>query len=224
MKLRAVIDQARIRVDCEMPEYRKEYRSFLYRAAYNLVRTHVDLVSFAEGCGWIVVLETFIDIDGNQTPLFVQAPKLAAECTAFKMDFKTPEESRDFMAAAKAVITEPPLLYALNDLTETLTAPGIAAINCGRVLDRLRKIVAPGEKKPIHGWAVLQEIVNVDQRFVEWVSELSTEPRHGGWSEADGATIAEAVRRCWVVMNRFIEYRKRGNQPLSQDEFPIQHG
>jgi hypothetical protein len=88
----------------------------------------------------------------------------------------------------------------------------------------LRKIVAPGEKKPVRGWAVLQGIVNVDQRFTEWVSELSIDPRHGGWSNADEAKIKEAVRRCWVVMNRFIEYRKRGNQPLPLSKFPVLHG
>ena len=224
IKFHAVIDQSKIRVDCELPEFRSEYLSFLYRAAYSLVRAHVDLVSFSGGFGWIVLIEIFIDPDGNKIPLFVLARSLAAECTAFKMDFDTPEESEDFMAAARAVITEPALLCALNDLIETLTEPNVAPVNCGRVLDRLRKIVAPNEKKPVKGWAVLQGIVNVDQRFTEWVSELSTDPRHGGWSNADDAEIKEAVRRCWVVMNRFIEYRKRGNQPLPLDKFPLLRG
>jgi hypothetical protein len=221
MKLHAVIDQSKIRVDCELPEFRSEYLGFLYRAAYDLVRVHVDLVSFSGGFGWIVLIETFIDPDGNKIPLFVLAGSLAAECTAFKMNFHTPEESEDFMMAARAVITEPALLYALNDLIETLTKPSVAPVNCGRVLDRLRKIVAPNEKKPVKGWTALQGIVNVDQQFIEWVSKISTDPRHGDWSKADEAEIKEAVRRCWVVMNRFIEYRKRGNQPLPLDKFPL---
>ena len=224
MRLRAVIDQSKVTVTCELDEYKDEYLSLLYKASWDLVRAYIDLVSFSAGFGWIVFIDRYIHPDGREINLFILAKALAAECTAFKMDFQMPEESPDFMAAAKAVITETPLLYALSDLTETLTRPQIAPINFGRVLDALRKIVAPNETRPIKGWAILQKIVNVDQRYTEWVSELSIEPRHGGRIHIDGATVTEAQRRCWAVMNRFLEYRKRGNQPLPLDKFPLLRG
>lgn len=214
MRLSVDIDQSKITVTCDLSEFRREYFADLHNGVYDLVRTHVNLVSFCEGFGWIVFLETFIDPDGNRIPLYTHFPKLAAECTAFKMDFAVPEESPDFIAAAKAVITEPALLYALNDLMETLTRPHIAPVNCGRVLDGLRKIVAPNEEAA-QGWPILREIVNVDEPFLRYVMDLSKNPRHGDRSYIDGQNTREVVRRCWAVMNRFIEYRKRGSKPLS---------
>src|SRR6185437_12683883 len=69
MKFSAKIDQAKIRVDCEVTSYRQEHMALIYKAAYDLVRAHVDLVSFSEGFGWSISLDTFIDPDGISVPL-----------------------------------------------------------------------------------------------------------------------------------------------------------
>ena len=45
------------------------------------------------------------------------------------------------------VMREPHLFLVLNDLTQTLYIPHQVATACGRVLDGLRRIAAPGVDK-----------------------------------------------------------------------------
>lgn len=39
-----------------------------------------------------------------------------------------------------------------------------------------------------------------------------------------GAVTTEVTRRSWVIMNRFMEYRLRGDKPLDAKEFPLLSG
>lgn len=174
-----VIHGSEVRVDCEVPHYDDEHLGYLQVRALDLVRACVDVAVFATGLGLSVILDTFTKPNGETVLLSFANQSLAQECTVFKMtDSPSEKEKDDFQKLMKAVLTEPALFLALNDLSQSLSGPHQVLTNCGRVLDGLRKIVAPG-LEPRKGWPTLQAIVNVDESYMKWVSDQATNPRHG---------------------------------------------
>lgn len=213
------IVDSQIDVTCQIEKFDFDIQGpMVYIRASDLTTAAVDCLSFTKGWGQTVFFHTYVDPHGKESPLTPMNPALAAHCTAF--DFTS---GTGFHDAISLLTSDVSLLLAMNDLVSALTRNHLAPINCGRVLDGLRKIVAP-DLKPGAGWTRLQGIVNVDRTYTEWVSELSTGPRHGDRKHISGAEINEAVKRCWIVMNRFLEYRKRGDTSLPILEFPILHG
>jgi hypothetical protein len=214
------IINAEIDIDCEVEEYQDDRLGYLHARAFDLARACVDVVAFGTGQGMTVILDTFTKPDGTAVPLAFAQRSLAAECTVYKIDSSIPAERAEFTNVLHVVAREPHLFMILNDLIQTLSLPHQAATNCGRVLDGLRKLVAPNVD-PLKGWRILQGLLNVDGEYMEMVSETAKKPRHGDKSPIGSGVIQEVMKRTWGVMNRFIEYRKRGNQPLPADEFPL---
>ncbi len=192
----------------------------IYNRAFDLARACVDTVSFATGQGFTINLEVFVDPVGPIGYLSPQNPDLGALCTFLTFPTVTPKDQKTFETALKVVLSEPPLFIALNDLIQANILPHHAPTNCGRVLDSLRKLVAPtvDSKK---GWPILQNVVHADAAYMKRVSDLSTNPRHGDRSFISGKDTTESLQRTWAIMNRFLEYRKGGNQSLSLADFPF---
>lgn len=199
-----------------------EARDFdtLHMRAFDLVRACVNTMAFSTGYSLTVHFENAVWPDGSIRKILIENPSLRSLCTFAKFPTVTIQEKRDFESATKLVMQEPALYFALNDLIQANSLPHEAPINCGRVLDGLRKIVAP-TLKPSQGWPVLQSTVNSNEAYMRYVSDLSTNPRHGDRSYIPGTETSEALRRTWTIMNRFIEYRTRGNQALSLSIFPL---
>ncbi len=216
---RIKIENSEIVVDCEISEYKPELMGALHIPAVELTKGLVDLAAFSSGYGWFVFLDTFVDPDGNKKPLIYTHHELSVECTAYKASPANQEERDTFAKIITAVYADRALMYAMGDLVETVTRPNVQPVNCGRVMDSLRKIVAPS-LAPAAGWRVLHGIVNCDEKYLRFVTDLSTNPRHGDRSMIAGEPAWEAVKRTWIVMNRFLEYRKGGNQHLPLNEFP----
>jgi hypothetical protein len=70
----------------------------------------------------------------------------------------------------------------------------------------------------------MRDVLNLDLDYLKLISDASTNPRHGVPERAGGLLCSEVVLRTWNVMNRFFEYRKRGNVPLPLAEFPLLKG
>jgi len=64
-------------------------------------------------------------------------------------------------------------------------------------------------------------VLNISRDYQQWISEQAKGPRHGDPAFVPGDVTVEITHRTWVVMNRFLEYRKRGNQPLTAPDFPL---
>lgn len=69
-------------------------------------------------------------------------------------------------------------------------------------------------------WAAMQAALNISESYQKWVTDLSAKPRHADRSYQTGIDVREALKRTWTIMNRFLEYRRRGNIPLTPPEFP----
>ena len=217
------ITESKVEVECKLDRYKDDYLVELHRRALDLARACVNIAAFASGYCVTVFLGEFVGPTGTTSALLFSASYLASECTAFKMNPSTLEEKQNLSNVLTLVMSEPALFMALNALIEGISIPHMAPINCGRVLDGLRKLVVPGidAKK---AWPVFQATMQVDEAYLAFISEHSKNPRHGENVRIDGPTTMEISKRAWVIMNRFLEFRKRGSLPLPLAEFPLLKG
>jgi len=126
----------------------------------------------------------------------------------------------DFDKVLNTVLTEPSVFMALNDLITAISLPHHSSVTCARAIERLRHLVAPGTPRK-DSWESLRQNLNIDRKYLEFVTVHSTGPRHGDPEHIPGTITTEVTQRAWKIMNRFLEFRKRGNVPLQLSEFPL---
>lgn len=214
------INNSTINVECVIPEYKGEWFAEIYKRAYDLARTAVNLACFAMGEGFICVFEFAIMPDGTPSTLRLQQPDLAQYCTSYKLGDPRPESQENFNKVAMLVAMDPALFATLNDLTETISVPQVAATNCGRVIDSIRRQIAPTMSGG-QAWGAMHRALNIARPYQEFVSDKSKGPRHGDRSFVPGADLIEVTTRTWIIMDRYIEYRKREKTNLTAPEFPL---
>jgi len=206
-------------VSCDLPRYDKSMLAILLARAGNLIRSYTDLVSFSTGIGFVLTWEQFKNPEGGVEQLQKVNAALGALCTAYTFPPKSAQESADFEKVLRIVLAEPNLQGSFMDLGDTLAGFHQIPTNCGRVLDSLRKAIAP-ETHPGTGWGILQTMLRVSRPFRAFITDKSAEPRHGDRESAIPIeTVTEILHRTWQITNRFIEFRKRGSVQLPEDEF-----
>jgi hypothetical protein len=213
------IAKSQVEVECKLDRYQDDYMVEIHRRAFDLARACVNVGAFGTGFAMTVFFDQFVGPNGVPSSLLFTNPLYAAECTAFKASPETPEEKRNLEAVLSLVMREPAVFMALNDLIEAVSTHHMVATNCGRMLDGLRKLVAPNVE-PKQAWPIFQAAIQADEPYLSFISEHSKEHRHGGRIRIDGPTTVEIGKRAWIIMNRFLEFKKRGNLPLPLAEFP----
>ena len=212
---RIQIVESLVIVECEMERFEKDKHFLdLYLRAYDFVLAALDLISFSAGIGHSLILEKLIEPDGTTTDLESIFPAAAALSTA------TNSDPNGIAVLLPIVSTEPPVFRALRDLIDGITTGHSSAVNCGRVLDALRKLIAP-ELETAPGWAKLRSTLRAERSYLDLISNTSKNPRHGDFTRIKGDITLEVGVRTWTLMNRYLEFRKRGNQPLPDSEFSV---
>jgi len=79
------IDKSQIDVECKLNRYDPNDFTHLYIRALDLTRASVDLIAFATGWCLTVVLDTFVDPDGQRSPIAPKDDSLRSLCTAFDL-------------------------------------------------------------------------------------------------------------------------------------------
>jgi hypothetical protein len=207
-------------VACTVQAYTPHDIGLPHIRALELARSIVDSIAFVNGVGLTLIFEELIGPDEEIRLILPLNPQLPRLCTAFSA---APDAMPDctLEAMTRLVIREPSLFLALNDLIVAVTVPGQVAVNCGRAIEGLRKIMVPNDPSRKLGWAALQSNLNVERSYRELITDTSTGPRHGDRADIPDNLSQEVIERSWVIMNRFLEYRKRGNVPLLVSEFPV---
>lgn len=215
------ITDSLVEVVCMVPNFKQEDFGTLLHLVSNLLEGITDLLSFATGIAMSATIDSAILPDGHREDIWFRDRSLEGLCTAFKVPMASEREAKDFDEALILVLGEPALLESLRDLTDIIHSFNITPTNCGRVLDSLRKAVSPGRNKR-KGWIELRNIVNTDEMYMTWISDLSNEFRHGDrTAPIPGSVIRELRIRTWTIMNRFVEYRKSGSVALDKTKFPL---
>jgi len=208
-----------VEVDCTMSHFDEVTFPYAHVKSLDLARAAVDLVAFGTGWGLSVNFHTFIGPDRTRKNLLPSHEGLSQLCTAYKPTFAQPQKDKDFQKMLLLVFEEPPLFLALHDLTQAITESHHAPVNCARAIEGLRTMMGPGEPRAKQ-WASFRHSLNVQEDYVRLITDQSVAARHGERPFIHGSLVQEVVERSWMLMNRFLEFRKRGNQPLPLAEFP----
>jgi hypothetical protein len=172
------------------------------------------------GVGFTLTWDSIKRPDGAILKIQKINSALGALCTSYTFPPRTVQQSVEFDRVFRIVLAEPNLQGSMMDLADTLANFHQTPINCGRVLDSLRKAIAPG-MEPAPGWGILQTLLRVSKPYRAFVTSNSTDYRHGDRENGlPEATMNEIFGRTWQIMNRFIEFRKRGSLQLPDGEFP----
>jgi hypothetical protein len=206
-----------VTVDCDVDSYRAEMTGELYRRAFRLAKAALDLISFSTGNGLFLILDHCTPPTGESRAINFHYPDAPGLCTAYTIN------STEFTIALVNSLKEQALLMALSDLAETITWPDCATIHCARAVEGIRTLIDPNPDRAA-GWATMHKSLNCTDRYLRLITDTSRDHRHGYYTPVTNLTAEEVRNRAWTIMNRFLEYRKRGNQPLPITDFPLLGG
>jgi hypothetical protein len=195
----------------------ESYEGHVGLRASNLANAVVSTYAFGKGMGLSVVLETVVKPDGITYNIEEKRPDLQPLVTVLH---SRQDGGLDIMAILPIVLCDPTIFVALTDLIGSLTHAQEAPIKCGRAIDAIRHAMAPANDRKA-GWPAMRDNLNISQSFLEHITENSKGPRHGDVKSGTFLEARETIRRSWLVMNRFLEFKKRGNQRLVLSEFPL---
>jgi hypothetical protein len=174
-----------------------------------------NLLTIKSGEGLSVVLEEIIEPSGKMSPIHLKEREFTRHITAF--------DQANFEQVAIIVMSDRNLLLLLRDFTEGMRQSYIGTIGIARAMDGICHAFVPEGKKRRDGWDPMRAALNASENYVKSITKLSEGPRHADWksqglSEIEGRKIIE---RGWIILNRFLEYKTRTNQPLPLSEFPL---
>jgi hypothetical protein len=206
------IQDSSVTVSLFVEQFAQEMLGELCRRAIRVAKASIDLVSFSTGKGLILVLDRVTLPDGRSGTPDLESPSVPGLVTAYTL--------QDISNIMAVVLAEQDIYMALSDLTDTITQPDRTLVNCGRVIETIRTLVDSNPKRKA-AWATLSHRLNISTLYLKLITDQSTAHRHGDYAEVS-AEIGDAIRvRTWTTMNRFLEYRTRGNKPLPISEFPL---
>jgi hypothetical protein len=204
-----------VTIDVDIQRFDPSYFTSLVMRAHDTARAAVDLMSFASGNGLIFLLESWVTPEGESRPVAAQQPDLGALATAVN-------SSKGFHDVIWILLSDPQLFFALRDLIDAITQWHQAPITAARAIERLRHLVAPGDPDRKRQWKKLGDVLQLHESYTKIIRDNSTGPRHGDPVHIPGPITNEIATRAWIIMNRYLEYRKRGGvNALLVAEFPL---
>lgn len=193
-----------------------EYDGQVHSRALDLAVAVITSYGFAKGLGLSAVLETVVKPDGILYNLHDYHPNLESLVTALRAQN---DGGIDVNLVMQIVMSDPTVFVALTDLVQSLVMFKEVPLRCGRAVDAIRHHMAPRDDRKA-GWPTIQDNLNLSETFLKYITEASKGPRHGDVRDSTFATSQEVLKRAWIVMNRFLEFKKRGDQKLPLDAFP----
>jgi hypothetical protein len=220
MSFTITIADAVIDVRCDTNPFDQPWHmSWVHNRTLSVLRALIDLHSFATGDVLGLILDSYIDPEGREIRLRVSNPSLARFCTVFGSNIT----GVVIGPMLNLVMAEPDIFLAMRDLINGAACVNCTAVDCARAVEGLREIMG-GNSDRRQSWIIMRDNLQVSQRYLSFITDISTSPRHGGRSYIPETTIQEILERSWTIMNRFLEFRRGGSQPLPLAEFPLLDG
>ena len=208
------IENSIIEITCEASRHNPSDFVHIYVRAIDTCRSATNLVAFVQGISLTIFLDTLIDQDGNESIIQLSDPALPLICKQYGIDQK-------LAAIYPMVVAEPAIFMGFHDLIEAITSPHVAPVNCARVVEGLRQLVASAAVSTSQEWDLFRRTLQIDRSYIQLITDTSIKPRHGKRVHIEGPVVIEITYRTWHIMCRFLEFRRRGNLPLSVSEFPL---
>lgn len=209
-----VVEDSAITVAWEIENYSSDNLLATWIHSRKLVTVLVDLVAFKMGAAALVVVDKY-QIDGKPAEeINIMEPKVANLATSFASDAELLEV---FSIATK----EQHLMVVFEDLISTLSSQEHKAVNCGRCVEAIRRLVAENEADPKRQWPIMHHLLNLERSYLDLITNHSKEPRHGKAPVADPDEITEVLTRTWLIIDRFFHFRRGGSVKLDVAQFPL---
>jgi len=222
ISFKITIHQGVIGVECSLSKFEADIDLVrIYMRAFDLVRATVDLTCFSTGYGLSVILDAYTNPEGVTSPFVSHDPRLGDLCTAFDMTPASSVESNTFHKVLTIVLTDWRIFRILRQLIEANTVPHESSVLCARAVEGIRHLLASPGASTKKSWEDMRGRLNLSVDYLKLITDVSTAPRHGDSAHIAGPTTVEITKRAWTVMNRFLEYKKRADQPLPVTEFPV---
>jgi len=185
----------------------------LHNRALDIAKTGLDLITFATGRPYIIIFDKYTDKDNETKAFSLSQDDIAAFCTAVK-------PGDVYLQVFQLLISEPPIFYALRDLVEAISTMRRVPINCARVVDTLRHQMTPNGS-PASSWAAMRSSLQISEPYLKFITDHSKGWRHGNYEIFPTGVMQDLTQRTWIIMDRYIEFRKRGKGQLPLSEFPF---
>ncbi len=202
-------------IEWDCPQTYKVSHLEIYLArSVDIMYAALSMVTFATGIYYFPHFDRIRKPDGFvSTPVIFGDPKLVGLCKNYSVLDMTP--------GFDVVFSSGQLMRAMRDLNDTMTNPHIVAINCTRVLETIKDVMTSslklGDSKK---WYIMRHSLNIDRSYVQYITDWSLNHRHGRAELLPGDELREIWRRTWIIMDRFITYRKLGLPKLDETEYP----
>jgi hypothetical protein len=215
IRFEVAVHDSVVSVECEVKTGSRDEISFLYARASNYAQCALNTLAFGYGAPLVSMLDEFEGLNGERVGVDTSRPELAALCTAYE------PSKASFNEAFNLLVGDPVLFMAFDDLLNAMRDSLLATVNCGRMLDALRRMVAAPGASEGEQWRILREILNVDRSYIQPISDGSLGPRHGMRVGQPASVVNDIIKRSWIIMNRFLIYRLSADVPLQADEHPL---
>jgi hypothetical protein len=214
----AIIDKSAITVECVVDSYDPANSSLLLIRAFQYVRGIVDCLAFSWGLGLTVMFDSLVDPMGENRHVEFANPNLSALATTFPLSSSS--SPHVFLEMYQVVLNDPELFLAMNDLILAISVPGHVAVSCARAVEGLRAMIIPSDETRLRAWEIFRHVLNIERSYIDYITTASVSGRHGSKYNIpqDNGIILE---RSWVIMNRFLAFRKGNNMPLPIDRYPL---
>lgn len=208
------IRDGKIQIKCAVAQLSDWDLKMALVRAYEIVTAAVDLYAFSKGWALTVLLDDFI-IDGRKQGIAFSETSVASLCGVISND-------EDFLQAWESVSKNFNLKFALRDLISSLSTLNYSSVAACRALEAIRNSIGPEGSSDKEGWEVLRAKLRVERDYIQFITDSSQEPRHGNRGAAFGDDQLEVTHRAWKIVDRYLEYLKRGgSEVLPEDEFPM---
>ena len=207
------IDNNDITVTISLAEIDGTSENDALKNANDTVDAVVSLASFQSGQGFSFILDKIHYADGRAHDIGIAEPHLAKLTTALRSEM-------DVDILTRIIADDKMLFLALRDLAESIRGGHSAPINFARAIETIRNDFTPRGGKREDGWEPMRSSLNVSKRFLMKIMIAGRGPRHGD-RRLVHTDYSDVQGMAWEVMNRFLEYRKRHNQPLPISDFPL---
>ena len=167
-------------IECDLEHYKPEYLSELYKRATDLAKAVANMAAFATGYGIVVMIKVMVGPNGAQTALHRQEQIPPESRTAISLN---PTRQQEFPRSLSVIVTEPSIFIALDDMIRAVTSYHTCAADCRRVVDRIRRIIAP----TLDGSAAWQAVTGV-------IPDRVTTDGHDAYPQAIRMELGSRVR------------------------------
>lgn len=206
-----------VKAECDVPDYKDSDLMDVLLQVRHLVTSVVDILIFSSCTALTVILER-VRVDEKQGPIKIMGPpEIHGLCTAI-------ESSNQLPVALELILSEQHLALTLRDLVSAIMDNNNSLVSCARAVEGIRHMVADEGLSIVDAWGQMRARLNLDRTYIQPVTSHSVDHRHGKKDYITPEIYRDVMVRSWTIMNRFLEYRKRGNQTLPLTDFPVLKG